>query len=947
VEGGVVMHQAAPFALAPVAASVRPASVIVVDDPFTLELDARQARPVRFGQTLADLAPAAPGAWLCFVDGEAIPRALWRCMPRPGSVVQFRALPQGGGRGSNPLRTLLQIAAMVAINFLIPGSGFAMQLARIGATIAANALINNLVPLDQANAPGGGGGQQFNASAQGNLSRLGQPIPEIFGFDNGWPDLAAQPYSTYEDNEQYLHLLLIVGRGQYRIDRVSVGDTPITSFAEAQVVRVGQAQDTLDGPGSGVETLAELTLVDPLWVTSPDVSQVEMKTLDFVGPFAACTPERTVDRIGIDIALPRGLDSGRSISWRVETRPVNDFDQATGAWSTLASESYDDRSVLPVRLSYEYTVAAGRYQVRLVRTDVRATSDNSNHDISWLALRGHLVDADIGVDDCTFVAVRVRASGQLSGALRFRVMVRRMIPVWDGSAWSANQATRNPAWAFAEVLRARGVDDASIDLDQLLSLATTWTVRQDNFDHRFDTQGSVWDALALICKVGRAFPLIRGSKYTAVRDAAQTTPVAAYGMRNIRRGTLRMKPTLASADSMTTLDMEYWDHRRWGWVTVTAQIHDGEVHAYRGAAAGLALGLPAPDDNRRGRIKMPGIYGENHALRTVAYTLADRYYRSVEVEYDTELDGLLPAPLDLVVFQHDVGNFGQAGDVYTWTAGTLTLEATEHLSWSDDAAHAVRLQRPNGTLTDAIAVTRGADDATMVLAEAPDFTPVFDDAGRERTRYVFGPTAEVGALARLRAIRPSAERTIGHRIVLEDDRVHTVDNQWLPGDDEQDPLPDGTVIDDGGAGEAIVHLTDKSTGGGGMGAAEVDIQVTVHNDGTLEIAGTTIDPLTYPYEWLNPQPVTADVAALYEVMFSAEPLAAMPFPPYVLADIVFAGAALDTWHGLGTSRTVSASSPAATGGLWQLRITVQIREAATGLVQDSCVIDYIKQDDTA
>jgi hypothetical protein len=928
-----------PFALSPLAAIARPAAVIVLDDPFTLELDARKVRAVGAEDTLATLAPQLPGAWVCFVDGDAIPRRLWHCAPRPGSVVQFRPLPQGGGKGSNPLRTLLQIAAMVAINFLIPGAGFAFQLARIGATIAANALINNLVPLDQANvSQGGGGGQQFNASAQGNLARLGQPIPEIFGFDNGWPDLAAQPYSLYEGNEQYLHVLLVVGRGQHRIDRVSVGDTSIGSFAEAQVVRVGPEQDTQAGPGSGVATLAELALVDPLWVTSPDVSQVEMKTLDFVGPFAACTPERTVDRIGIDIALPRGLDSGRSVSWRVERRAINDFDQAAGGWETVATETYDDRSVLPVRLSYEYAVAAGRYQVRVVRTDARSDSDNSNHDLAWLSLRGHLVDADIGVDDCTFVAIRVRASGQLSGALRFRVMVRRMLPVWDGSAWGDPEVTRNPAWAFARVLKARGVTDSQIDLEQLLALAAVWDARQDRFDHRFDSQGSVWDALATICKVGRAFPLIRGSKYTAVRDAPQSAPVAAYGMRNIRRGSVLIKPRLASADSLIALDMEYWDHRRWGWVTVTAQIDGGQVYAYRGEAARAALGLPEPSEHRRGRIRMPGIYGENHALRTVAYTLADRYYRDVDVEYDTELDGLLPAPLDLLVFQHDVGNFGQAADVTTWDAGTQTIEASEHFTWSEDSGHAVRLQRPNGTLTDAIVVTRGADDATLVLADAPDFTPLFDDAARERTRLVFGPQAAVGALAVLRAIKPTGERTISHRVVLEDSRVHTVDAQWLPGEDEQDPLPDGAPVDEGGTGDLIVNISDKNIFENVIAPAEVDVEFTLHNDGRLSIDTANSSETFYAYEWLNPQPVTAAVAGQYEVYFTAY---SDDLP------VTFGGATLETWLSLGTTRTVTASSGGSSpGGVYDLRITVQIREAATGLVQGSATFDYLVQDAT-
>ncbi len=926
-----------PFAMTPLAASVRPATVVVLDDPFSIVIDPRQVRAVGAEDTLATLAPQLPGAWLCFVDDQAIPRRLWHCAPRPGQVVQFRALPQGGGKGSNPLRTLLQIAAMVAINLLIPGAGFAMQALRIGATLAANALINNLIPLDASNVQQGGGGQQYNAQAQGNIARLGQPIADIHGFDNGFPDLAAQPYYLYEGNEQYLHLLLIVTSGQFRIDRVSVGDTPITAFTEAQVVRVGPEQGTLAGPGTGVADLAEQTLVDPLWVTSADVAAIEMKTLDFVGPHAACAPERTVDRIGIDIVLPRGLDSGRSIAWRVEAQPINDFEQPTGAWQTLGLESYSAASVKPLRLSYEYTVAAGRYQVRAVRTDARSGSDNSNHDISWLALRGHLVDADINVSGCTFVAVRIRASGQISGALRFRVMGRRMLPVWGGSAWSDPEATRNPAWSYAHVLRSRGVPDAQIDLDSLLELAAVWDARQDRFDHRFDTQMSMWDALAMICKVGRAMPLLRNGRYTVVRDAPQTLPVAHYGMRNIRRGTMRMRPALASSDSMRALDLEYWDHRRWGWQTVTAQIHAGTVYAWRGDAQRAALGLPAPDANRRGRVRMPGIYGENQALRTVAYTLADRYYRDTEVEYDTELDGQLPAPLQLVVFQHDIGEFGQTGDVVNWTAGTLTLQCTEPLAWTDGATHALRLVRPNGSLTDAIAVTPGGDEFSAVLGSAPGFDPVFDDAARERTRYVFGPVTQVGALAIVRAIKPTAERTIAHRIAFEDDRVHTVDAPWLPGEDEQDPLPDGSPVGEGG-GDNIVNLVSKNIFENVPAPAEVDVEFTLHNDGRLSIDTANSAETFYAYEWLNPQPVTPALAGLYEAYFTAasDDLA-----------VTFGGAALEAWLPLNTTRTVTASSGGSSpGGVFDLRITVQVREAATGVVQGSATFDYLVQDST-
>lgn len=930
------------FPLTTIVSALRPATCIVVDDPFTIVPDARQCRrrQVRYGETLQDLAPREPGAWLCIVDGEAIPRRLWHCMPHPGSVVQFRALPQGGGgRGSNPLRVLLQIAAMVAINFLIPGAGFGMQLLRIGATIAANALIANLVPLDQTNASSGGP-NSFNAQAQGNIARLGQPIPDIHGFDNGFPDLAAPPYSTYANNEQYLHVLLIVTQGRFRIDRVSVGDTPIGNFSEATVVRIGPAQDTMDGPGVGITSLSGLNLstVDPRWITSADVSGVEMKPLDNVGPYTACPPERTVDRIGVDIALPKGLTLESSMEWIAEARLVNDDDQPLAEWFTLGSHTYGTDSNIPVRLTNEYDVDPGRYQVRVRRTDGTSTPDPADLDmLSWLALRGRVVDAELDVPDATFVAIRVRASGQLSGALRFRVMGRRMLPFHNLSGWTIGTAHRNPAWSFAHVLRSRGIPDEQIDLEQLEYLAGVWDERQDRFDHRFDTQISMWDALTMIARVGRAVPLMRGGRYTMVRDEPKGGPIAAFGMRNIRRGSLQIKPKLPTSDSMLALDMEYFDHRRWAPVTVTAQIHAGTVYAYRGDA-NRPGGVPAPDPHRRGRIKMPGIYGMHQALRTVAYTLADRYYRDVDIEYDTELDGLLPPLLDQVVFQHDIGNLGQTGDVVTWNAGALTLTTTEPLQWTEGVGHAMRLVRPNGIPTEAIAVTPGGDEYTAILDAAPGFELVVDDAMRERTRYVFGPTTSVGALAVVRGIKPTAERTVSHRIVIDDDRVHTVDGPWLPTGEEQDPLPDGAPVDPGGGDGNVVYLTDHSHVILWPTPVPVNLnyRVTMHPNGRMsrgEGAGDEVQAY-YPYEWLNPQPVSEEIGGLYEVRYTA-----------LTGAEYLGGSALDTWHSLASQSHVTAIGGPTSGSI-EASVRIEVRDVATGTVQDSCVVLWSEIDNS-
>jgi hypothetical protein len=578
---------------------------------------------------------------------------------------------------------------------------------------------------------------------------------------------------------------LMVGSGQYHICRVSVGDTNILNFDEAEIVRIGPNQSTLDGPGTGVEDIGDQTLVDPLWINSPDVISIEMRPQNYVGPYVGCPPERTIDRVRIGTMLPKGLVQESGMSWRVEAQLIDDFEVPQGAWETIGTHSETDESNVPVRMHNEYELTPGRYWFRKIRTDGTTNPNLAELDqLDWLDLQGHLVDADINVTDCTFIAIKIRATGQLSGGLRFRVMSRRMLPVWDGSVWSDPQLTRSPAWAFAQVLRSRGIPDASIDLDALLALAPIWEARFDSFDFKFDTLTSTWEALSLITKVGRAIPLIRGSRYTVVRDGPETLPVAAYGMRNIRRGSMSLSPSLAASDSMRTLDAEYFDHRRWTWITVTSQIHNGQIYTYRGEVERAALGIPVPDENRRGRIKFSGIIGENHAKRTVAYTLADAYYRSASVSIDTELDGQLPAPLNLVLFQHDVGDFGQGGDIVSFDDGTDTIETTEPLVWSD-GAHAIRLQKPDGSLTSAITVTPGVDDYHAVLGSAPGFTLSTEDANRERTRYVFGPQTQVGALCKVRSITPSDERKFGLRLVLEDNRVHTVDAAFIA----DDPLP--------------------------------------------------------------------------------------------------------------------------------------------------------------
>jgi hypothetical protein len=65
--------------------------------------------------------------------------------------------------------------------------------------------------------------QVYGIAPPRNAVRLGQPIPAIYGSVICLPDFAAQPYTVFEGNEQYLHALLCVGLGEYDFSEMLLG----------------------------------------------------------------------------------------------------------------------------------------------------------------------------------------------------------------------------------------------------------------------------------------------------------------------------------------------------------------------------------------------------------------------------------------------------------------------------------------------------------------------------------------------------------------------------------------------------------------------------------------------------------------------------------------------------------------------------------------------------
>ena len=758
-------------------------TVVLVKNPFRPERD-REVATVDAPITVRDWLDgrgirefARPT--LCLMNGRPLLRAEWRTtLITTNDMVSFVSLPLGGGGGGgfkNPLRILLMIAVMIAAPYIggaIAGilgitSSFWISAITVGVGLIGTTLVNVLIPPPKPQAAALGSfastsapSPTYSLQAQGNQARLGGPIPVIYGRHLIYPDLAATPWAEYADNEQYLHQLHCIGQGEYAFEQLRIEDTPISSFEEVQY-------EVIPPGGSITLFAAEVT-------TAPEVAGQELKGANeweagsdgWVGPFAANPVDTDAAEIGIDVVFPRGLyfanDGGglssKSATWEIQARAIDEDGAPLGNWIAVASETFSAATATPQRRSYRYTVAAGRYEIRARRTDEKDTSARAGHELRWEGLKAFLEGLP-QFGNVTLLALKMRATDNLSqrSSRLINCIVTRKLPVWDpATGWSAPQATRSIAWAFADAARAvygAKLADWRIDLAALHALDQVWQVRGDRFDAVFDQALTVWEALTRIARVGRAVPFLQGGILRIVRDQAQTLPAALFSPRNIVKGSFKIQYLMPGEDTADAVTVEYFSSRSWKPDEETVALPDS------------AADQPA-------KVSLFGCTDLELARREGLYMAAANRYRRRMITFRTELEGLIPSYGDLIAVAHDLPRWGQGGEVTGWDSVTLTLTLSEPLEW-DTGTHWVALRKRDGSVAGPFEASPGATARELILAEDPGFT-LYTGTAEERTHCAFGSGEAWSLRARVLAVRPRGEQ-IEIACVGEHDAVHTAD----------------------------------------------------------------------------------------------------------------------------------------------------------------------------
>ena len=543
-----------------------------------------------------------------------------------------------------------------------------------------------------------------------NVARLGEPVPVQYGEMKVYPDLITAPWVEYVSNEQYLHQVFAVGKGEFTISDIRLSDTPIANFDDVQTETV------YEGP---------VTLFPSNVENSIEVANQELSTT-ITGPFVANSANTDINKISVDVVFAEGIYRARS-SGRIEQisvgnivveyQEIDDTGTPIGIWTTGVNTALVGRSLSPLRLTYSFTVTSGRYQVRVTRSQNQNASQQKVHDrLLWEGMRGFIEDSTT-YNNTTLLAVRMRATEQLSSlsARSFNCFAQRHIPIRSGGSWTAAQATRNPAWAIADVLRnsdyGAGKPDAAIDNASFEAFASWCTTGGFNFDGRFDVLTNMWKAMEQIAAVGKAFVVPAFDQIGITIEDTQTLPAWTFNRANMQNEKFQLK--YDRSDDYDSIESRYFD-----------EDNDYEEDSLLTNVTGTT-DKPRQIDFRR------GITNRDHLYIVNKFLASKEAYANLTVEFDTELEGYLPEKGDLISVATDViGDLSIAGEVIEYSAAGPYLVLSQELDTDQAVQHAVVLRQRDGTVSGPHNGTINASNPARIDLSAAlgwDPSPVADE----------------------------------------------------------------------------------------------------------------------------------------------------------------------------------------------------------------------------
>lgn len=633
--------------------------------PNALTLDGQKNIPcdLQEGETLlAFLRRHVPGiesgAWSVSIGGAVVPQAMWaKTYPKHGMHIACRATV-----GKQAVQ-LVAIAALAYFSgglaaglygamggtYVAANAGLMLSALQMGVFVAGSILINKVLGPKTPKAGTPEEAKQVHSlRSQRNSARPYEPIPVLWGEMRVVPDLASQPYTWHQSEDQYLSTILLGGVNVHSAADLAIGDTPISSYQDVDVYYNGfSGMPNQKIPlSSNMDSLAGGAIEDDeTWVTR--------------------TSSPGAIQLAVDLEYVMYLQGNKGLLWAHSDITVQYRKVGTSEWRVLtgAVKRIGNNKAEPRRVTWQQPVDEGQYEVRMKQKKVARTDQNGTNgfrQVTWVSLRSTQPD---NTDYSAFgrIGIKIKATGQISGSLdTVRVTYRaKPMPIWTGAAWTTattrENGLSNPGAILLQTLRGiwhkgklqfgYGLSDAQIDIDGLKAFMLHCTAKGYTYDKWITSSMSLQEFCQEVALAGMGeFSWTDGSRPTVVFVSAGQPVSAVVNMANMLKASFSVDYALSNAAD--GIEYQYVDRTK-NFETVTLRV----------AAPGVTTALnPA-------RIKGEGVTTEAHAAIMARYHLAQSLYQYKTIHFGADIEHLDYRRLSVLSVSHDLTQWGYGGRV--------------------------------------------------------------------------------------------------------------------------------------------------------------------------------------------------------------------------------------------------------------------------------------------
>jgi predicted phage tail protein len=709
--------------------------------------------------------------WTADGRESVVPFDQWRYVrPKAGASVRVHVVPMGGGGGGgggkSPIRLVAMLAVMVVAAYLAPyamgalaqgwfaatgvlvsPTAFAIGSGIIGGaiTMIGNAIVNAIIPASSAANRDTGSISSYGSSvstptyAVTGVRNRANPfgvVPKVYGRRRVYPILAANTYTESQGDEQYFRALFCFGYGPLQIEDIRIGETSIDDF-------IGVEYETRQGFDND----------SPLTLFTKSVAEDSLNiTLTQAGSWVTRTSRANCDELSVDVSLPRGLTkfensggrSERSVSLSVEYASTG-----TSSWVSVGNIDLTDNTTSAVTGSLRWTVTNGQYDVRIKRNTDDSSSDTIMDKTYWSSLRSITSDYPINMPGLSLLAIRIKATEQLNGAIdTLNAVCTSMLPIWSGTSWSAPTTTRNPAWVWCDVLRGSAnsvpTDDEDIDLAGVLDWASVCEATSPQgegpmwqYDAVHDKATTVDQMLRDVAAAGRARYIRRDGKESILRDVAQVTAFQHFTPRN----SWGFKSTKSFTNHPHALKCRFINPDQ-GWQEDELIVY---ADGYNSDGSG---GLTAASLFEQ--LDMMHVTNHRQAWREGRYHMYAARLRPALYELTTDVENFACQPGDLVYVAYDVPQWGQwQSRIQSLTSNgsgetlTITLDSTVTMEAGKNYVVRIRRTDDNSSVLAAVDTVVGESSTLtftspilVVSAPSVDDLVLFGEIGEESVRCI-------------------------------------------------------------------------------------------------------------------------------------------------------------------------------------------------------------------